>query len=82
MSKEGNEVGNPEYYLDINTIDKVVSVMKYVFDAITPNGSERKVVSINYTKKSGYTYEEAKVLCEGLIGMLETTDWRGENNVY
>lgn len=82
MSEEGNEVGNPEYYLDINTIDKVISVMKYVFDAITPNGSERKVVSIKYTKKSGYEYEEAKHLCESLITMLETTDWRGENNVY
>ncbi|MBO7518967.1 MAG: hypothetical protein J6T31_07635 [Methanobrevibacter sp.] len=56
--------------------------MKYVFDAITPNGSERKVVSIKYTKKSGYEYEEAKHLCESLITMLETTDWRGENNVY
>ena len=82
MSKESDEVGNIEYYLDINTIDNVVSVMKYVFDALTPNGSERKVVSIKYTKKSGYTYDEAKHLCENLLGMLETTDWRGENNVY
>ena len=82
MSKGSNGVGNPEYYLDINTVDRVVSVMKYVFDALTPNGSERKVVSIKYTKKSGYTYDEAKHLCENLLGMLETTDWRGENNVY
>ena len=82
MSKGSNGVGNPEYYLDINTVDRVVSVMKYVFDALTPNGSERKVVSIKYTKKSGYTYDEAKNLCENLLGMLETTDWRGENNVY
>lgn len=82
MSKESDGVGNIEYYLDINGVDKVVSVMKYVFDALTPNGSERKVVSIKYTKKSGYSCEEAKLLCEKLMMMLETTDWRGENNVY
>ena len=82
MSKGDHGIGNPEYYLDINTVDKVISVMKYVFDALTPNGSERKVVSIKYNKKSGYTYAEAKGLFEKLLMMLESTDLRGENNVY
>ena len=82
MSQGNNEIGNTEYYLEVDDINRRVSVMKYVFDTCNPNGAERKLLSIRYTRKSGYTLEQCKCLCERLCSMLESTDWRKENNVY
>jgi hypothetical protein len=79
MSTEDNGL---EYYLSIDNVKHTISIMKYVFNIFYPNGEEQKVISLNYGGKSGYTYKECKRLCERLLTMLETTNWKRENNVY
>lgn len=82
MSRAANQIDNTEYYLETDTSNKVVNVMKYVFNIFHPNGKEHKIMGISYRKKSGYTCEEAEEYCGGIVDMLNNTDWRDENNVY
>ncbi len=82
MPKGNQGLDNTEYYLETDTTNKVVSVMKYVFNTFYPNGKEHKLCSISYRKKAGYTCEEAESYLGRMVDMLNNTDWRDENNVY
>ena len=81
MSQGTYEI-NPEYYLEVDNVNLRVNIKRYVFDVFHPNGHETTVLSIGYHKLAGYTYAECKSLCERILSMLESTDWRDENNVY
>ena len=82
MSRSTNQIDNTEYYLETDTTNKKVSVKKYVFDVLAPNGREVRMCSLSYRKKSGFTCEEAEEFLGRIVDMLNNTDWRDENNVY
>ena len=71
-----------EYYVTTHPKELKVTLDKYTFDGVTPNGAERTLLTIHYTKKSGFQFKEAKALCTSLADKLKEYDFSRERPVY
>ena len=71
-----------EYYVTVDTNNRKVNINKYVFDALRPNGEELTLLSIGYSKASGYTFKEAKRFCLKVCNVLNRTKWNKIKPVY
>lgn len=71
-----------EYYVTVDEAEHCVSVSTYIFNCFHPNGIEKKLSTIHYDGKSGFTYEEAEKFMTGICDNLNRTNWRKENDVY
>lgn len=71
-----------DYYVKVNTNDLSVSIHRYVFDALRPNGKELTILNIGYDKKAGFTLKEAKKFCIRICNILNKTKWDKIKPVY
>lgn len=71
-----------EYYVTVDTNNRKVNIKKYVFDVFRPNGKELTLLSIGYSKASGYTMKEAKKFCVRICNVLNRTKWDKIKPVY
>ena len=71
-----------EYYVTVDEAEHCVSVSTYLFNCFHPNGIEKKLSTIHYNKKSGFSLEEAKGFMNRICTVLNKTNWRRENDVY
>lgn len=70
------------YYVTVDTHSLSVNINKYVFDVLRPNGEELTLLSIGYSKKSGFTLKEAKKFCVRICNVLNRTKWDKIKPVY
>jgi hypothetical protein len=66
----------------VDEAEHCVSVSTYLFNCFHPNGIEKKLSTIHYNKKSGFSLEEAKGFMNRICTVLNKTNWRRENDVY
>lgn len=71
-----------EYFVTTHPKELNVTLDKYTFDGLTPNGAERTLLTIHYTNESGFQFKEAKALCTRLADKLNTYDFSKGKPVY
>jgi len=71
-----------EYFVTTHPKELKVTLDKYTFDGLTPNGAERTLLTIHYTQKSGFQFKEAKALCTRVADKLKEYDFSKGKPVY
>lgn len=71
-----------DYYVTVDKETFSVSVSTYIFNCFHPNGVEKKLSTIHYDGKSGFSFKEAKCFMNSICNVLNRTNWRRENDVY
>ena len=71
-----------DYYVTVDKETQSVSISTYVFNCFHPNGVEKKLSTIHYQKKSGFSIDEAKGFMNRICTVLNNTNWHRENDVY
>lgn len=74
---------NPvEYYLNIDTETKNISINVYDFNVLYPNGKERQLIKLPYGKGKTFTCEEARNILGRICDKMNNTNFDKEGLTY